>query len=230
MVLIVSAEESLGVSICEKLYYMGIPSVRADASAPLTKINSRYDAVIFTEPFSSSDDRELVRGIKYMTLGAPAVAVLRSPERLREDERALFDKLLTPIASSLELKTALEECCRECDRQVPGSYRMLGIDASIELDDVYFYSLPIKTTRSEAMIIRTLLRFHPTPVDARVILSHAFRERRAPDAAAIRTHVCSINKKFSHISGRKIIESKDGEGYVVLLPEVATVRPAIKSN
>ena len=215
MILIVGGDDILTASISEMLYFMGIPSKICTSRRVSTEINARYQAIIYTKDLSSASEAELIRGLRFLTLGAPMIGISRG-DTVSAELRPLFEAVITCEISPSILKRTFAEVTPGI-RGI-GAYRLIGIDASVDLDDVYFHGEPIEATRTEAMIIRAFIGVYPSDVSAKELLSLAFRRGREPEASAIRTHVHAINKKFITLFDRKLIESFDG-AYRIIMPK-----------
>ena len=103
----------------------------------------------------------------------------------------------------------------------PGDYKLAGIDLSCDISTPTYFTTPLPLTKTEAMIVKYLIRTYPRPTSAEEILKYAYRESRIPELSNIRTHVSIINKKFRELTSRNLIEMSFGKGYRVLTPEVA---------
>ena len=220
MVLIIDGDKVISAAIADMLYYMGIPCAVSAKPIKTTQISNIYDAVIFTEPCRRSTDIELVRAVRFLTLGAPSIAVVSSAERLSFEERALFDVIASPQLTPQSLLEMLKDCCSKNPDKIPGNYVAPCLNASSRINDVRYMGDSLGVTRSEAMIIRTLTRTHPLSVDSKTILRHAFRQGKAPDPSGIRTHICSINKKFLFLFGKRLIEADESGRYSLALPKI----------
>jgi formyltetrahydrofolate synthetase len=118
----------------------------------------------------------------------------------------------------------IKEFCEENGISKIGTYKLAGFDASADHVGVsYFYTKP-PLTKTEAMILRYLICSYPIPQNSDAILRHSFRSSRAPESSSIRTHISSINKKLTKISGRKLIELIPKQGYLIVTPQIIASR------
>ena len=83
-----------------------------------------------------------------------------------------------------------------------------------------YFGKPLPLTKTEAMILKTLIVTYPRPTSAKEVLKYAFKQNKTPEASNIRTHISVINKKFRAVAERNLIALTVGEGYVILTPEL----------
>ena len=111
-----------------------------------------------------------------------------------------------------------------------GDYYLAGFDASNHTIGVNYFYTKIGLTKTEAMILRYLIRSYPIPQSADKILKYAFKPSRAPEAASIRTHLSLMNKKFESTIGRKMVILEPHRGYIILTPEYIKKHNAVKGT
>lgn len=219
MILIISKSRKEALSISDALFFMGNLSVAATPSEALSEISTVFRAAVIVNPDSLADSKEYVERLHSYVSEIPVFALGATKNA------EVFNKNLPPDTSTPQLISEIYEYTLENDLPVPGTYRLAGFDLSSYLKTpVYFFTgLPI--TRTEAMLARTLIRFYPMPLKADQIIKYAFRQSRLPSAASIRTHISIINRKFRKISGRNMIQMINGNGYVILTPEISEKIP-----
>ena len=156
MILIVDKIQSRAAIASDMLYYMGILSCPITPDKALAEINNRYRAVLIMNPEQIDKVDELAISVRRFSLGAKIFAISQSSE-INSSLHGLFDKtfaaggLNADVVSEIIRFGAPGHTCRI------GTYRALGIDASISLDSVRFFDTDIHFTRTETMIIRYLI-------------------------------------------------------------------------
>ena len=96
---------------------------------------------------------------------------------------------------------------------------MLAIEGGVN-----YFDTRINFTKTEAMILRYLIRSYPLPKNAESILKYSFRPSRTPEPASIRTHISIMNKKLEAATGRRMIILEPGRGYLITTPEYAKIK------
>ena len=100
-----------------------------------------------------------------------------------------------------------------------GEYFLAGFDASSNNVGVNYFYDKLDLTKTEAMILRFMIRKYPVPVSCKEIVKYAFKQSRAPEPTSIRTHISLMNKKLENITSRKMITFVPRRGYVIITPE-----------
>lgn len=196
---------------------MSILSYAATPHEALSEVSGLYRAVLIINPENFPDINDYVNRIKSYKSDLPIFALTDSnPENFYPD---VFDAVFTKPSLTPALAKKIIEHANESNRARIGQYYLAGFDASSDLLGVkYFYSR-IDLTKTEAMILRYLIRSYPIPQSPKNILKYAFRPSRAPEVTSIRTHISLMNKKISEDAGRRMIISLPHKGYVILTPE-----------
>ena len=212
MILIIDNDTVLTHALSEIFNFAGIPTTIAERYRQVAHPD-RYRAVIFTSPEDDSDALAARAQLSRSSL----IAVFRE----HREKSKLYDRVVFARSISSGLTRTVAEVQSELSLPSSLEYRLSGIDASVELKNVcYYFDTPIKLTRTECMILRFAIASFPVPVTSRQIAHHVFRRDRMPDESNVRTHICSLNKKFMSAVGRRIISSSEG-GYTVLTPVTA---------
>lgn len=217
MVLIVNRRKRDANAVGEMFHFMGILSHPATPTEALSEISLLYRAVIIMEPQTLPDAEDFVRRIKSYVKTMPVFAVSDSIEEFKNKE--IFDGRYKFSIFSSTLANNMIEVARSLGQPLIGDYRVAGINASCDSGRVTYFDRAIPFTKTEAMIVRILLRAYPLPLPSSKILKYAFRPSRSPEVASIRTHISSINKKFREIFERNIIMLVPDSGYVISTPE-----------
>ena len=219
MVLIVNKKRMAAKTLSEMFRYMGIVSLGVTPGEALSEISMLYRAVIVLNPEELPEARDFVRRLKSYASAVPVFAVgdnLSGFEALDA-----FDGSFKYSCMSVRLVCYIADYCKKNNLPCIGDYRAAGINATCDLDCITYFGKPIRLTKTEAMIIRLLIRLYPCPMLKGKILDYVFRASRLPDPASVRTHISGINRKFRAMCGRNIIVMVQGKGYVILTPEIA---------
>lgn len=216
MILIINKSKRDARALAEMFYYMGELAQGVTPSEALSEISPIYRAVIIMEPEGLADAEDYIARLTSYTK-LPIFAITDAPSAKAS---MLFDGILQKDAYAARIYSEITSHAKRNRLQAPGSYTLAGIDASIDLGFVEYFGRPIPFTRTEAMIIRTLIRLYPLPISSKDILKYAFRPARMPELANVRTHISVINKKWREATGRTLIAMESGSGYRILTPEV----------
>ncbi len=209
MVLIISQSAKRAAAYRDMLYYMGIPSETMIGNVPHnTALRYRMGLII-------SDDREIekeyIKRLK-LTLGK---LPLFSVGNAKNEDGVLY--AFPKSATANEIIKKGEKMIEALALTPVCEYALFGIDASAKNESVSYFGKRIHLTKSELLILRTLIAAYPSSLKASEILKIAFKESRAPMASSVRTHISMINKRFNLAFDNKIIFSENG-GYKIKNP------------
>ena len=217
MLLIISRNKRNASALSDTFYYMSLLSFPATPKEALSEISPIYKAALILEPNTFPDIRDFIAKIHGYDKTIPIFAISKDNADHLSD---LFCMIFVENDSSPKIFSQIINYCDMNGYDKPGTYKLAGFDASSDKVGVsYFYYKP-KLTKTETMILRYLIATYPVPQNADAILKHSFRISRIPEAASVRTHISSINKKIHKISGRRIIELSSGRGYFIMTPEI----------
>jgi DNA-binding response OmpR family regulator len=132
----------------------------------------------------------------------------------------VFDLIIKRSTYASKILEHIRRYCESVGIQPPGSYSLDGIKAFAASKTPTFVHSELPLTKTETMILRTLIKTYPRRVGASEILKYAFRQSRIPDISNVRTHISVINKKFRGLRGENLITFEEGRGYVILTPAV----------
>lgn len=223
MVLIVNRRRRDANAVSEIFHFMGILSHAATPTEALSEISLLYRAVIVMEPDTLPDAPDFVRRLKSYAPCVPIFGVSDSIEEFKYKD--IFDgRFKFSIYSSI-LAYKMAEHCKERGLPYIGDYRVAGINANCDKNFVTYFDKALPYTKTEAMILRFLIRAYPLPMSSDKILKYSFRPSRSPEASSIRTHISVINKKFREACGKSIIKMIPSQGYVIATPETANGMP-----
>ena len=207
MLLILSENKTEAENLSDMMNFMGVLSFAEDIDTGFLEISEIYRAIVILSPEKIKDKEALLAGLLEFDL--PYFFVGES-EGL--SARGVY---LPKNLSSSEILEKITEHLKSFGTKAPGEYHLPFIDASINHSDLIYLSKKIELTKTELMIVRSLIKHYKSPLKPSEILKFAFRKRRMPDEASIRTHVSKINKKAMKISGRTLISNCDKNGYVL---------------
>ena len=216
MILIINKSKRDARGLSDMFYYMGQAAQGVTPSEALSEISPIYRAVIIMNPNELGDKSEYLMRLRSYA-DVPIFAITDSVSGMDE---ICFDGILPKDAYAAKIYSYLYDYSMQNSKPVPGQYTLAGIDASSHLRFVEYFGKAIPFTRTEAMIIRTLIRLYPLPIRSKDILKYAFRPARTPEVANVRTHISVINKKWREVADRPLIVMESGKGYRILTPEV----------
>lgn len=217
MLLIISQNNKTAKSVQETFHYMSILSYGATPHEALSEVSEIYRAVLIINPDVFPDINDYVSRLKSYKSNIPVFALTDNEEKPFYAD--IFDKVFTRHALTPLLASKIISYANEHNRAKIGDYRLAGFDASSNTVGVSYFDRKVNLTKTEAMILRYLLRSYPVPQNAAKIIKYAFKPSRAPEPSSIRTHVSGINKKLLISLGKKMIAHAPGKGYLILTPE-----------
>ena len=220
MLLVIHNNPAHANTISDIFNFMGILSYGTTPERAVQHLSNRHRAVIFVHPEQMISLKELVTLIKSFSLDTSVFAIsdnefcdsANSPEIY-----SLFDRVFADGAPSSSLIYSIIDYQSCLKRETIGSYRLAGIDASINNALPTYFDRPINLTKSESMILRFLIASYPIKKSAKEIMKYAFRIGKAPEPSSLRSHISHINAKFNDIFGKNVISCEAGAGYSVTL-------------
>ena len=212
MILIIDKSKKERESVQDMLYYMGILSRAVSPAEAVGEISELYRAVLFTSATGLSDEAALAEELK-RSCNIPIYAL---SGRNIDYAMATF----MPDIYSSELIREISKIEVAEGREPMGVYRLAGIDASVEIGAAEVFGHKLGYTKTETMILRTLIKLYPSPTLPKEILKYAFRQSRVPDMPSVRTHISVMNKKYTRVMGRALTMPPRGGGYVIATPEM----------
>ena len=215
MILVISRTKSHAATLAEMFNIMGILSYPATPSEALSEISISYRAAIIISPDALPEPRDFFARLRRYHSGIPLFGISDT-----QKDYGVLDLVFRKGTKASELAYEISEYQKKRDLPIIGDYRLAGIDAVASERDITYFDTVLPFTKTEAMILRYLMRVYPSPMSAKDILKHALRPSRSPDEASIRTHVSKMNLKFRKFSGRNIIYHAEKIGYTVLTPEL----------
>ena len=216
MILIISRSMKTGNALADAFKYMGIVARAETPHKATSEISPLYRLVIIVDPEDLPDEREYVKGLRSYLSTVPIMALADKDL----SDPSLYELAERKSTTASGLYKSIRAFFDTSRRLPPGEYLLGGLDASAGSRFVTNLSTVIPLTKTESMVLRTLIRAYPIPMKPQQILKYAFSQSKRPDPTSIRTYVCAINKKFNKRFERKLVISLDG-GYVILTPMLA---------
>lgn len=215
MILVIDKTKTAAANLSDTFYYMGILSHAVTPSEAFSEVSPMYRAIVITSPESVPDVSDYISRLKQYAPEIPIFAV----GFLRDVHRSLFVGCFPHGVYAAEIASGIIRACDERGYALPGHYTLAGIDSSVSGAECKYFLDTLPFTKTESMILRTLIRSYPTPISASKILKYAYRTGRAPELPNIRTHIASMNRKFEAVTGRSLIHTMYGKGYEIITPE-----------
>lgn len=217
MLLIISPSKKNARCVAEAFHYMSILSYGTTPHEALSEISTLYRAVLILNPDAFADILDYVNRIRSYKSDIPIYALVDG--EIAPHYYDLFDVCFTRSTSTAVMASKIISCAKENGLLSIGEYYLAGFDASCNTVGVYYFNTRLSLTKTEAMILRYLIRSYPIPQNAKSILKYAFKSSRTPELSSIRTHLSLMNKKFEESIGRKMISLEPSKGYIILTPE-----------
>ena len=217
MLLIISKQKRVASDVAETFRYMSILAYGATPSEALSEVSELYRAALIISPETLADTNDFVKRIRKYKRDLPIFAI--TDEEVDSDMISIFDAVFRKPTFSPALATKIIQYANEHQYAKIGDYRLGGIDASWDRVGVSYFDIGVSLTKTEAMILRYLIRSYPLPKSSHDIIKYVFKSSRAPEVASIRTHLSIINKKFEAIMQRRAVVLVAHEGYLISTPE-----------
>ena len=217
MLLIISQSNKIAKSIQETFHYMSILAYGTTPHEALSEVSEIYRAILIINPEGFPDINDYVNRLKSYKSDLPIFAMSSDSEKPFYLD--IFDGVFTKNSMTPGLASKIINYANQNNRAKIGDYRLAGFDASSNLVGVSYFDRKVNLTKTEAMILRYLLRVYPIPQTPEKIIKYSFKSNRAPEIASIRTHISVMNKKFEEVLGKKMIVHAPGKGYLILTPE-----------
>ncbi len=217
MLLIVSKRKSEATTIADMIRYCGVICYPATPTEALSEMGTLYRAVVIIDPDTLPDPEDYVNRLRSYLSSIPIFAIYN---RKHFEKLPFFDGSYSSAVYSSTFIEKISNYALNKKMTSIGDYRLAGINATPDRPTITFFEKPLDLTKTEAMILRFLMRSYPIPRKPRSIIKYIYKPSKAPEETSIRTLICTINKKFAVYIGRNLIRSVNGEGYVVYTPEL----------
>ncbi len=216
MILVIDKAKKSAAAIADMFFYMGVLAKAVTPKEAFSEIGQLYRAALIISPNHLPDAKDFIRQLKAYNSSIPIFAV----ENFPSSEDGLFAKIFNKEDYASTIMAGILDYTAKNSLPQPGDYRLAGMDLSCDIPTPTYFWEPFPLTRTEAMIVRYLVRTYPNPTSPEDILKYAYRGSRVPEIANVRTHISIINKKFRNIAGRNLVEMSFGKGYRVCTPEL----------
>ncbi len=218
MILIIHQSLKSAKEAADIFYYMGIPAVAKRPKEALSEISLNYRAVLLCCPSALPSPEAYVESLRSYSGGVPIFALCEDEEDFSVSH--LFDSYFKADSYSSQIFMRIRAYQAEHGLPLLGSYTLAGLCLDCDAKQASYCDKPIHFTKTEAMILRYLIRSYPESTDVHHVLRYAMRPGNLSEPSSIRTHIYGINKKFTEATGRRLISSLPGEGYRIVTPEM----------
>lgn len=212
MILLVSTKIKHADGLCLDFWYAGVLSHAVKPSEIASEIGPRYRAAIVLCPHELADTDTFISKLRSYDPELSVFAISDTP---------VSERYTGVFAPGTPVNLMMSKIIRADRYANAGQYRLAGLNFSFCSLYTKFFTAPFPLTRTEAMVLKFLMRAYPLYATANEILTYSFKKARTPEPGAVRTHVSSINRKFQERFGRPLIVSSAGNGYIILTPEYA---------
>ena len=216
MILVVDKSKRNASSVADMFFYMGILAKATTVQESFAEISDIYRAVVIISPESLPDAEDYIKRLQTYNSSVPFFAIGEPSYESRE----LFCRFFHRGTYASSVMSGILEYTLDKGLPQPGDYKLAGMDLSCDIPVPTYFWTPFPLTKTEAMIVKYLIRTYPEPTTAEDILKYAYKDSRTPEISNIRTHISIINKKFRNLTNRNLIEMSFGKGYRVMTPEL----------
>lgn len=218
MLLIIDKNQANADTVSDIFNFMGIVSCGTTPESVGSEFSNRHKAILFIHPEQMNNADVLVKLARTYSLDAPVFAISNDKSYSYENASPLysiFDKVFPDGSLSSDITYQISSYLSDIGKDSLGTYRIAGIEASVNNPLPSYFDAPVNLTKTETMILRFLIASYPMPKSASDILKYSFRSGKTPEPASIRTHISSINRKFMSFTDKHVISNKQGAGYVL---------------
>ena len=209
MILVIDKSKKNAVNVADMFFYMGVIARPSSLHEAFSEISNAYRAIVLLSPNLYPDTEDFITRLKRYSSNTPIFAIGAIDERSAK----LVSRTLPTSAYAAEILSEIIEYTASKYLPEPGDYKLMGLDLSCTIPSPMYCGKAFPLTKTEAMILRYLVRAYPAAATAEDILKYAYRETRAPESSNIRTHISIINKKFRALTRRNLLEMSLGVGY-----------------
>ncbi len=220
MILIINNSKKEALLLSEAFYYMGVLSRGVTPPEAYAEVSDIYKAIIIVKPERIANKDLFIASIRECT-SSPIFGVVDS---YVATDRYLFDGCLSGEFYCSKIYEYIIKHFNEKRSSPPGIYIYRSFNASSVLGAPRYKSITLPFTKSETMILRTLIKLSPDPVCAKDILKYAFRESRSPEISNVRTQISIMNKKFKFEVGERLIDFSYNSGYKIRTEDFAEIK------
>lgn len=217
MILIIAQKKSYARELTNILDILGIISYPTTLTEAFREVSPMYRAVVVIDPDFLLDTKNFIDTVHSYVKSMPVYALYS--KEVGKGAHYFTGYFMDNIMSKTFINKMVDYAKKNGIR-CPGDYRLAGINANADLPEVLYFDRKVDLTKTEAKILRFLIRSYPEPRKCETIIKYLYKPTKAPEPSSIRTHICKINSKFENIFGDAIIRSPEGTGYVIYTPEL----------
>ena len=212
MILVIDKNRKNALCVADMFFYMGVLSRAATLSEAFSEISNTYRAILLLSPESYPDAEDFIKRLHSYNATMPIFLISETEEYHSQYVAKVFPSSLY----AAEVLVNILNYTISNNLPQPGNYTLAGLNLSCNERSPSYFSKLLPLTKTEAMIVKYLIRTHPRPITSEEILKYAYRESKVPEVSNIRTHISIINKKFRDIAGRNLIEMSLTTGYTLI--------------
>lgn len=176
-----------------------------------------YDCILLDLNLPDGDGLEI---LKKMRAGGETVPVIIITAKDEVEERARgldfgADDYVTKPFHLVELRARIQAAIR---RYYGKTNPVLSVGALLinpQTRKVSVHGRPIELFAKEFDILEYLAQRAPAVVSAEELVEHVYDEQFDPFSSVLRVHISRLRKKLSQASGRDLIQTMRGKGYVL---------------
>lgn len=208
MILVINDDLRLCDSITDMFRLHGMPCYGANAEEAINEPANLYRLLLLPEPFSTDDIEILFKTLKDKFPELPICKVgIPNIEDL-----GLFDRVIYPKGVLGGVLSGIVNMLLSTFNI--GTYSDGYLKAPIDEKNIYIGGTKVGLTKTEGLLLRCIMRSTPRGCTKEDLLKYCFRRGSYTEVSAIRTHICSINKKSEAIFGEKLILSENRRYYI----------------
>ena len=203
MILVINDNLGLCESITEMFRIYGMPCYGTTIADAMKEPANLYSHLLIPEPYTSTDIEETVKNLRSKFPDSPIFKV-GIPQA---DESNIFDAIIFPKKGKCGIVLGIVNLV--LDYLGSKKYSIGNLKVSAEQTCIFYKEKTVNITKTESLILRCLILTFPSGCQKEDILKYCFRRGSYTEVSAIRTHICSINKKFQAAIGEKLILSEN---------------------
>ena len=218
MVLVVHRRKAKAKYLADILRFNNVLAYAATPPEALSEISLMYRAVIVLDPEHLPVPREFVERLRRYASTVPIFAIGDNLKDFRD--LGVFDGHFKYSCFSARLVWYMAKICKKKKLPCVGEYKAGGLDATCDQKVVHYFFDELPLSKTEAMVLRVLIRAYPRPFTKFQVEKYAFKKSKPPDPQTVKTQICAINRKFRSLIDRPLIIRIPDEGYVLFTPEI----------
>lgn len=218
MVLFISANKKEAVAAANLFKKLQIVSYGTTPQKALAEISPLYHATVLINPEEFADCDDFIERILTYYRGMPIFALTDRPEKLKHPE--LFMSIESNDIRSASFACKIMDLAEKHGLPTIGLYRVGHLESVCDRAYMTYYGIRIDFSKTESLVLRYLMATAPFPQAPATILKYAFPPAKRPEAATIRTHISTMNKKFTALfPSMDFVIHVPGKGYKIKFGE-----------